>query len=132
MKFSPGDLVWIRTYAKMEKRIPPGEHAAIVVRLYFTGEDGQYYLIDVPSFPARQYEPSALTDMWVANERYLRPRRDDYQQHEGLGSRDKLIEPLNEVWEEVPVPNLSNAVKPGADLTEASLEEMLKQLFQQY
>ncbi|MFM9481413.1 hypothetical protein, partial [Streptomyces scabiei] len=37
----------------------------------------------------------------MATEHQLRPRRDDYQQHEALGSRDQLTKPASPSLEEL-------------------------------
>lgn len=87
-KFKPGDPVWARVIDCNLDLIPIGEHAAIV-----SGEDfprhirplgnGLIYGVDIPPW-----------GLCVIREEFLRPRRDDYQQHEGLGARDQLNKPI--------------------------------------
>lgn len=80
-QFKPGDPVWARSDGGSA---PVGEHPATVV-----GSSGytcqrhlttEYYVLvnDYPS-PAPSHE-------WRICGTHLRPRRDDYQQHERLGS----------------------------------------------
>jgi hypothetical protein len=57
------------------------------------------YLVEIINYP-----PPPCDRYWAAHELALRPRRDDYQQHEGLGSMDKINRP--------------------PDLNEAAIEEM--------
>jgi hypothetical protein len=95
MKFSPGDPVWAWTCGLPEWNIRPGEHAAVVLSIC-TGVTGECehsrpfpgYEIDVLGTPC-----IAPGKTWCASPEYLRPRRDDYQQHEPLGSMNK-IKPL--------------------------------------
>ena len=91
-KFSPGDPVWARCDGV---RFPLGEYAAVVIEsspaaqflTEFTKK--QFYTVDIQNCP-----PPPGRFGWTISEGFLRPRRDDYQQHEGLGSRDKLTNPL--------------------------------------
>lgn len=84
MKFKPGDPVWVRTRGIPEATA--GEYPAVILGVS-TSRGLPWYRIDVITVRGR---------IWIANERNLRPRRDDYQQHEGLGSRDDLLKPLDE------------------------------------
>lgn len=80
MKYSPGDPVW----AKHDSYTV--ELAAVIIRFVKRcGADHDMYEVD-----------SAKESIGYCCEPYLRPRRDDYQQHEGLGSRDKLTEPVSD------------------------------------
>lgn len=88
-KFKPGDSVWIRQPPEATQSLnylPVGEHPTVVKGLvedplcYWP--DVQHYVLDMQPPPGRRRV--------VAPEFALRPRRDDYQQHEGLGTREQL------------------------------------------
>lgn len=82
MKYNPGDPVWAFSDGS---RFPAGEYAGIVIG---PTEGGEVlladYRIDIPSLPPPK------GDGWLLCQNRLRPRRDDYQQHEPLGSMDKI------------------------------------------
>lgn len=90
-KFKPGDPVWARRSVEATcpsvRDIAPGEYAGIVVETLdiFSVYGWPVYKVDVLDF--RRF---GLAD---CDERFLRLRRDDYQQHEGLGSIDSLRQP---------------------------------------
>jgi hypothetical protein len=95
MKFSPGDPVWAWTAGWPEINLTCGEHAAVVICACHGSDECDHffypgYLIDVPGVPC-----PAPNKIWCCNERQLRPRRDDYQQREGLGSMDKIYDKLS-------------------------------------
>lgn len=94
-KFSPGDLVWARA-ARTAMGVQRGEYAGIIHKLcdqtcgwskqHGNGHTQPYWQVfDIPI-------PTGKNIACVA-ERFLRPRRDDYQQREDLGSLEviKLI-----------------------------------------
>lgn len=101
-KYKSGDPVWARQTDE-PSRLPGlitvsflsmGEHPAVVIDYW---KDGMYYieLLDVSMLPYHRL---------VTGENYLRPRRDDYQQLEGLGSMnsiDQTTEIIDKVLEEV-------------------------------
>lgn len=87
MKFSIGDPVWARSDGQV---LTAGEYAGIVIDQYHLPNT---YLVDIPTAPARKFCP-APRDEWPCHESTLRPRRDDYQQHEGLGRREDLTTPV--------------------------------------
>lgn len=86
-KFNPGDPVWARV-VMMDRPpslpnaiwtgAPPGEYAAVIVTEVYR----ETYMIDCISLNRPGYD-------MLCGSHYLRPRRDDYQQHEGLGSREE-------------------------------------------
>lgn len=76
-KFKPGDPVWVRSNGS---RAAPGEYAGVVTGV----EEHGYYHVDIPACR------HPLGCEWTSHERFLRPRRDDYQQREPLGSRRDL------------------------------------------
>lgn len=77
-KFKPGDPVWAQSNGK--------EVPAIVDRL-------QLYTCD--GCKGFRYDIIEHLGLVGACEIYLRPRRDDYQQHEPRGSREKLTDKLS-------------------------------------
>lgn len=83
--YNPGDPVW----ARASRLLPVGEHAAVVIeRLdhFLSGCCGGVgYTLDVLNYPC-----SVPGKHWWACLCRLRPRRDDYQQHEPLGTRQDL------------------------------------------
>lgn len=87
-KFSPGDPVWVHQIAGLPSSVlyPPGEHATTIIRLVTDRQPwwnpADHYEIDLP-------RPADCRRV-VAPEWALRPRRDDYQQHEPLGTRADL------------------------------------------
>jgi hypothetical protein len=67
--------------------MPCGEITGAVVAFeYDDPKYGLIYCVSLLDWPGQ----------WESDEKNLRPRRDDYQQYEGLGSRDKLTEPLGD------------------------------------
>lgn len=89
-KFSPGDPVWLRAInipGYQPNHIAPGEYSAVIspctapywVEPYGVGP---IYVLDVQAF-----------DLCIAREEFIRPRRDDYQQHEKLGSMNEVFTP---------------------------------------
>lgn len=103
-KFSPGDPVWVHQIAGIESSaiFPPGEHATTILALVHDPAPWwlliQHYEIDLP-------HPANVRRV-VAPEFALRPRRDDYQQHEPLGSRQIIKVLLFAAKEDVRVPEL--------------------------
>jgi hypothetical protein len=83
-KFKPGDPVWARRdrrdYENDGQTIPPGEYAAIVTKVLRVSEFGQDYRLRLLDNPL----PGVAAEPW------LRPRRDDYQQHEPRVTREEL------------------------------------------
>lgn len=103
MKFNPGDPVWARLVegplpAHIASGTPyKGEHPATVVR----PNGAHCYKIDCLDLaPIKPYTG------WIIHEKNLRPRRDDYQQHEARTTmrdiRDSLRDnlPLRETVDE--------------------------------
>lgn len=86
MKFSPGDPVWARQEKNMPT-LPAGEHAGTVIARPLNWYSR--YEVDL-----LYHKPKFSWFGFLESE--LRPRRDDYQQHEGLGSMDKITEPLRD------------------------------------
>lgn len=88
-KFSPGDPVWVREDGS-GNYLSPGEYPAIVIcrsnRLSSKGYP--LYQIDLPSIKLPAWAAAAHTP-----ENMMRPRRDDYQQQEKLGSMDEVFTP---------------------------------------
>lgn len=82
MKFKAGDPVWVRVLIP-HNGIAVGEYAAVVIGLG-PGRGSDYY-VDVFGVP-----PPWYGSYWEAREPYMRPRRDDYQQDEGLSSREEI------------------------------------------
>ena len=84
MKFYPGDPVWLRAVGadkSNEVLLPDGEHAAVVEK-YCEACTMENLLI---AFEPMYHVAVMPTNYRVsATEGCLRPRRDDYQQHEGL------------------------------------------------
>jgi hypothetical protein len=93
VKFNPNAAVWAKVIpisgAHRRAGIPCGEVPAVIKA--FAYNDPKYDII---------YDVALLDwpDAWEWDEKNLRPRRDDYQQHEGLGSMDKIGQPLT--WAE--------------------------------
>jgi hypothetical protein len=96
-KFKAGDPVWAK-HTETRREYP----AFIIQFLNITcpGHDAWLYELSIESFPGR----------WACCESWLRPRRDDYQQHEPLGSRADLDKPAR------------------LNLSEKSLEEIVETL----
>lgn len=91
-KFKPGDPVWARAiplpksyFKPWQREIPPGEYAGNIVTIDRISDAG---------FPV--YHVSIQLGLSECGESYLRPRRDDYQQHEGKGDRSLLDKPLKD------------------------------------
>ena len=89
MKFKPGDLVWVRSSGPPRDGLPVGEYPGQVSTIY---QGPLQSLVNCPIYIVNV--PEKLP--WVCAETVLRPRRDDYQQHESLGSMDKILEPWDE------------------------------------
>lgn len=106
MKFKSGDPVWVRSEGPPNDDPPKGEHAGVVL--------GEY---DWPfGWPHTSYQVEVgESTPWVCAEPCLRPRRDDYQQHEPRVSREDLL----------------HNIKQPLDLTEQSLEEILVTLYEE-
>jgi hypothetical protein len=110
VKFKPGDPVWARSNGY---NFPVGEYTAIVIRatgINCPNHSVPYYDIEIETVPL----PAGF-DHWVICERFLRPRRDDYQQHEPRVSQEDLLK----------------SIQKPVDLTEESLEEILEQLHEE-
>lgn len=88
MKFSPGDPVWARSTGRNLKNQPPaGEYAATVLE-----EDSpDWYRIEILSY----LNPLTSDHVFWCKGKHLRPRRDDYQQHEPRSTRDDLDQILS-------------------------------------
>lgn len=102
--FKPGDPVWVKSLGPaMHDEIPAGEHAGVVEKYC----DAFMRIFFIPGYEVElcEHRPSHI----CAAEHRLRPRRDDYQQHEPLGSRSKLTEPK------------------APDLTEQAVEELCEE-----
>jgi hypothetical protein len=84
MKFNPGDPVWVkiteRYQGHLTKSLPLGEIAGVVDGISSRRHISGYTLYDV-TIPQGK--------LWVVYYR-LRPRRDDYQQHEPRSTRADL------------------------------------------
>lgn len=89
-KFSPGDPVWAREDGS-GNLLSPGEYPAVIICvLDWLSSDGHlYYQIELPTISLPEWSS------WKAytRENMLRPRRDDYQQHEQLDSMDEVFAP---------------------------------------
>lgn len=96
-KFSPGDPVWVRSIGYVN---PPGEYPGTILLSRFLCYADEYR-VEIPTTGPNNRG-------WIVEEAYLRSRRDDYQQHEGLGSMNRIIK--------------------APDLTEASVEELCKNI----
>lgn len=88
-KFKAGDPVWARSEGD---NAPSGEYKGIILyqekgSLCFLHNRFEYR-VEIEGVPSPETRP------WLICECYLRPRRDDYQQHEPLGSRKDLDKPL--------------------------------------
>lgn len=79
-KFKSGDLVWAQTW-------PYGKEVAAVV-VSVAGKCRSDHWI---------YYVESLLNKGEVCEPYIRPRRDDYQQHEPLGRRADLDKPLDDL-----------------------------------
>lgn len=92
-KFSPGDPVWLRAVnipGREPNHIAPGEYSAVIspCTAPYWAEPygvGPIYVLDVQAF-----------DLCIAREEFIRPRRDDYQQHQALGSKKQLEQILKQ------------------------------------
>jgi len=89
MKYKAGDPVWARRNNYRPGQPPPGEYPAIVIGLWKETAKGPVYQLD--SLGLLVVPPRTVV---TCRKDFLRPRRDDYQQREGLGSRDQLTNPL--------------------------------------
>lgn len=95
MKYKAGDPVWaLRRAHYVNHHVPSGEHPGIVEGPYngYLGEAREWYEVFIPAYPCPLSEGGPT---WAICETVLRPRRDDYQQHEGLGSRENLTKPAH-------------------------------------
>lgn len=91
-KFKAGDPVWVRS---VDEARPKGEYAGTVTLVTDVPcplHEARIYGVEVPSVPISGYEG------WAVCEPFLRPRRDDYQQREPLGSRQDLDKPLISIY----------------------------------
>jgi hypothetical protein len=92
MKFKVGDPVWAGSASPgstaTDLGVPIKELPAVVLGAYEINDRGQSYYINLIG-----YQPPRAQG-WTWRENNLRPRRDDYQQHEGLGARDQFTKPL--------------------------------------
>ena len=91
-KFKAGDLVWAWSDGTSAS---PGEHAAQIIQPLDSlcpGHADHHYRVDV-------FDTISLFGGWIICESFLRPRRDDYQQREPLGSRKDLDKPLAEEFD---------------------------------
>lgn len=90
MKFKVGDPVWARSAAGDVN--PPGEYVGTVVRttdVVCPSHNAPFYGVEIPDLPVE-----SPLKAWLVCESRLRPRRDDYQQHEPRVRRSDL--PMNE------------------------------------
>lgn len=90
MKFKPGDLVWVHVEPNspcyQRKILGLGEYQGVVIR----------YAWEHPKWgTVWDVEIAGESGEWESDAAHMRPRRDDYQQHEGLGSMDKINQPLD-------------------------------------
>lgn len=92
--YKPGDPVWARPGTDQHgRRVLDREHPAIVLEVRERSEFP--FLTDYcDSCKGRSLHLIDILPFYGICACRLRPRRDDYQQHEGLGSRDKLTNPL--------------------------------------
>lgn len=100
-KYNPGDPVWVRS---LGQRLPAGEHAAEIIdhcaARYCNYED--CYTLEVYNYPCI-IPVLEIPGHWHVGSMYIRPRRDDYQQKEPLGSMssiDQTTEIIDLVLEE--------------------------------
>jgi hypothetical protein len=80
-KFKAGDPVWVKHNETRR------EYPAFIIQflnIICPGHGAWFYELSIEGFPGR----------WDCCEPWLRPRRDDYQQHEPLGSRADLTKPI--------------------------------------
>lgn len=109
MKFKPGDPVWAHTIGGLYG-ISAGEYAAVVLGICngskcLFHEGGKCYQIDVLEIK------SPVPDQnWCSHEDALRPRRDDYQQHEPRVTRADLDRALNAPLEKEKVTLTSGSI----------------------
>lgn len=90
-KFKAGDPVWVLSVSTER---PTGEYAGVIIAVtdkLCTAHDAILYGVEIPFCP----HPTGIAG-WAVCEPYLRPRRDDYQQHEPLGSKKDLDKILSE------------------------------------
>lgn len=79
-RYKTGDLVWVAGFGP--------ERAGVILRscndieVWVAG--GACWRVEVQNMPGE------LNEGWICLERYLRPRRDDYQQHEPHVTRTEL------------------------------------------
>lgn len=91
-KYKPGDPVWARHtgYSDKPKHItllprPAGEYPAVIVGV------SPYFMIQFEdSLPVYMIDLEGESSGWLCREDFLRPRRDDYQQHEPRTTREGL------------------------------------------
>jgi hypothetical protein len=75
VKFNLGDLVWIRSLGPPEDDPAAGEYPGCII--------GPAELWQIkPGFTGYRCEVPFDTKVWIVAGQRLRPRRDDYQQHE--------------------------------------------------
>lgn len=88
MKFNPGDPVWVMFW-RPDLSIT-GEKPGVVVSVAYAWCGRPHWQVDMPF--TGDARPGTI---WTCDEKDMRPRRDDYQQHEGLGSMTKIRQPLD-------------------------------------
>lgn len=90
-RFKTGDPVWARSRGMY---YPAGEYPAVLLRIdYWVGPQA-VWIMDVFTMPGMEY---------TCGESQLRPRRDDYQQHEPLGRMTDTDKPLADQPTEAPL-----------------------------
>ena len=98
-KYNLGDPVWANDFKNIVK-VFNGEVPAVITSTEIT-RDRVYCRV---CGAATGYGLDILPGHLIACPCCLRPRRDDYQQHEGLGSRDQLRQPLADDVLPAPIP----------------------------
>lgn len=89
-KFSPGDPVWSLSHGRYR---PAGEHPAVILRLISVDEFCYCECRTHSLEDCYVITETGLPGLWCNHECRLRPRRDDYQQHEKRGSMDEVFTP---------------------------------------
>jgi hypothetical protein len=83
-KFKAGDPVWVKHTDTRR------EYPAFIIKFLndiCPGHNAWLYELSIEGFPGQ----------WDSCEPWIRPRRDDYQQHEPLGSRADLTKPRSSI-----------------------------------
>jgi hypothetical protein len=100
VKFAAGDPIWARIELNArEFRGVVIKYQPVLSQLSLSCH-GEIYSVDVPGIPL---PPGFIEQAFCVC--CLRPRRDDYQQREGLGSRANLVTPLADDPVIIPEPN---------------------------